>query len=504
MMPDIQVALELQSDGNFEKAAEIYNEFLAINPHQPDVSNLLGLVYLQQNKLEEAKNLFAIATEGFPCAEFFQNLGLVHYKQKNYELAMQCFERVLEYEPNNLDIARDFAQMAKTTNQVEYGIKFFEKALSLEANDYVGWNNLGLLYEKIKEFAKAKSCYINSLKSKKNYEALHNLGVLHRTLRNFDESIKCLKEALNIRPNHYETMISLGMSYLSKKDFKNGRKYYQVVKQDVKENYHNHWDGKEHKDKTLLVYYYAGYGDQIMFSRYFPFLKKYFKHIKIWLPPNVKILIEKNFPEIEFVNTNKVDYDYSTSIMELHFLLNMDFENISSPNGYLTSDVQLTQKYKREYFNTDKRKIGLFWQGNPNVFANRSIKLKELEPIFLNKDSKDSELKFYSFEKDDAENQIANYPQLIDLGATFKNFEDTAAALANLDILITIDSAIAHLAGALGIKTYLMLPYSSEWRWFEDTQITPWYNSVRIFKQEKPYNWQDVVEKIANEIKNIK
>ncbi len=500
-MPDIQKALELQSIGKLEKAAEIYKEFLRINPEQPDISNLLGLIYLQQNNLENAKKLFITATTGFPCAEFFQNLGLVYYKEKNYEKAMQCFEKVLDYEPNNLDIARDFAKMAKTSEQYVYGIKFFEKALSLEANDSVGWNNLGLLYEKIKNFEKAKLCYINSLKSEQNYEALHNLGVLYRTLRDFDESIKYLKQALKLRPNHYETMISLGMSYLSKKDLKNGRKYYQVVKQEVKEKYKNPWDGKKHKDKTLLVYYYAGFGDHIMFSRYFPFLKKYFKHIKVWLPTNIKCLIEKNFPEIEFVDKSSVKYDYSVSIMELHFLLNMDFENIPDSNGYLTSDKGLVEKYQKEYFDTNKFKIGLFWQGNPNVFANRSIKLKELEPIFLNKDKS---FNFYSFEKEDNENQIKNYPQLIDLGVTFKNFEDTAAALMNLDILITIDSAIAHLAGALGVKTFLLLPYSSEWRWFDDTNTTPWYNSVRIYKQEKPYHWGDVVKKIANEIKNIK
>ena len=500
-MFDIQTAFELQANGKLEEAAEIYKKFLELNPCQPDVSNLLGLIYLKQNKLNEAKELFITATEGFPCAEFFQNLGLVHYKQKNYQMAMECFDKVLEYEPNNLDITRDFAQMAKTSEQFSYGIKFFEKALSIESNDWVGWNNLGLLYEKTKDFQKAKECYINSLKSEKNYEALHNLGVLQRTLRNFDESTRCLKEALKLRPNHYETMISLGMSYLSKKDFKNGRKYYQVTKQEVKEKYKNHWDGKEHKDKILFVYYYAGFGDHIMFSRYFPLLKKYFKEVKVWLPPNVKAILEHNFPEIVFVDTNKVEYDYSASIMELHFLLNLDFDNIPNPEGYLTPDTTLIEKYQKEFFSTDKPKIGLFWQGNPNVFANRSIKLKELEQIFLNKEE---DFIFYSFEKEDKENQIDNYPQIIDLGKTFSNFSDTAAALTSIDVLITIDSAIAHLAGAMGIKTYLMLPYASEWRWFDDTETTPWYDSIKIFKQEKSYCWADVVGKITNEIKNIK
>ena len=142
----------------------------------------------------------------------------------------------------------------------------------------------------------------------------------------------------------------------------------------------------------------------------------------------------------------------------------------------------------------------MFWQGNPKVFANRSIKLKELSKLF---ELEQHECKFYSFEKDDSENQIEDFENLTDMGITFKNFDDTAAALKNLDLLITIDSSIAHLAGALGIKTFLMLPYSSEWRWFSDTKTTPWYDSVSIFKQEKPYDWANVVNEIYEEIKKF-
>lgn len=500
-MTDIQKALLLQSEGKLKEAKEIYLEFLKENPKQPDVSNLLGLVYLQENNLEQAQNYFEIATQGFPCAEYHQNLGIVHYKQKNYEIAMQNFDIALDFENKNLQLARDFAQMAKLAKQTNYAIKFFEKALTLEQKDEVGLNNIGLLYEEKHDFEKAKECYIKSLKITKNHPALHNLGVLHRTLRNFDESTKVLHQALKLKPNDNETMISLGMSYLSKKDLQNGYKYYQFLKPEIKAKYKNHWDGKKHPDSTLFVFYYAGYGDHLMFSRYLPLLKNYFKTVKVWLPKTISILIEKNIDGIEFVNTDNVDYDYSANIMELHYLLNIDFENIPSAQGYLKADSTLIEKYNKEFFQTDKKKIGLFWQGNPKVFANRSIKLKELKPLF---ELEANGYKFYSFEKEDTSDQISEFTNLTDLGTTFKNFDDTAAALKNLDLLITIDSAIAHLAGALGVKTFLMLPYSSEWRWFTDTKTTPWYESVSIFKQEKPYDWGTVVKEIYKEIKKFK
>lgn len=495
-MADIQEALSLQSQGKLDEAQKIYLEFLLENPKQPDVSNLLGLVYLQKGCLNEAQKQFEIATEGFPCAEFYQNLGLVFFKQKEYETAMQNFSKAIEFESENLEFIRNFAQMAKKTGQTDFAIDFFEKALKLEPDDPVGWNNLGLLYEKKHNFVTAKECYIKSLKVEQNYPALHNLGVLYRTLRNFDESIKCLKQALKLRPSENETMISLGMSYLSKKDLKNGYKYYRFLNPETKARYKNHWDGKKHPDSVLFVFYYAGFGDHIMFSRYLPFLTDYFKTVKVWLPPSVRILMEQNFEGIEFVDSNEVEYDFSANIMELHALLDIDFEHIPSSKGYLKVSDDKISVYKK-HFAADRKKIGLFWQGNPKVFANRSIKLKELEPLLCLENTE-----FYSFEKEDEQNQIKDYPKIVDLGKTFKNFEDTAAALMNIDILVTIDSAIAHLAGALGVRTFLLLPYSSEWRWFEDTKDTPWYGSVRIFKQQRPYSWESVVKEIYNTIKN--
>ncbi|MBS4759900.1 MAG: tetratricopeptide repeat protein [Clostridium sp.] len=496
-MADIQKAFNLHNEGKLNEAEKIYMEFLEENPKQPDVSNLLGLIYLQKKQLEKAEHCFIDAVMGFPCAEFYQNLGLVYYNKKDYPKSMECFSKAINFEKNNVDFIRNFAKMAKQSGQTEYAIDFYKKSLEIEPDDEVGLNNLGLLYEQLHDYKQAKTLYQQSLKVRKNFEALHNLGVLYRTERNFDESIKCLSNALKLKPSNNETMISLGMSYLSKKDLKNGFKYYKYMKPEIRAKYKNPWNGDKHTESTILVFYYAGYGDHIMFSRYLPFLKDYFKEIKLLVPPSLRSIFAQNFPFVKIVEADEKDYDFSASIMELHFLMRIDFEHIPFASGYLKSDIEIEQKYKKEYFQTNKKKIGLFWQGNPKVFPNRSIKLKELSKLF---DLNDYE--FFSFEKDDKHNQINDFPNLKDLGATFKNFSDTAGALKNLDILITIDSSIAHLSGALGVKTYLLLPYGSEWRWFKDEETTPWYDSIRIFKQKQHWDWTPVVLDIFDVLKN--
>lgn len=491
-MADIQEALNLQTQGKFEQAEKIYLEFLESSPKQPDVSNLLGLIYLQTKKLDEAQKYFEYAVEGFPCAEYFQNLGLIHYKKKSFETSMECFDKAIGFESENLAFIRNLAQMAKTANQTDYGIKFFKKSLQIDSQDSVGWNNLGLLYEQKHDLKSAKEAYIKSLKIKKNYEALHNLGVLHRMERNFKESVKCLKDALKLNPNSEITLLSLGMSYLSQKDFVNGYKYYMTKKPEVRKKFKNHWDGKEHADSTLLVYYDSGFGDQIMFCRYLNIVKEKFSKIKLFTLPHLKKLFEYNFPDIEIVIANDGQYDYSENIMYLNYHLGMDFDNIPFSCGYLSAE-----KSNDKRFNNTKKKIGLFWQGNYDGYSNRAIPLEKLAPLLSTKGCM-----FYGFVKDDNENQIAKFPEIIDIGSDLGDFYDTASKLLNLDLFITIDTAAANLAGALGVKTFLLLPYASEWRWFNDIKKTPWYESVTIFKQKEPWHWDDVVKKIDEQLKN--
>lgn len=492
-MVDIQKALEFQSQEKFDEAEKIYLEFLKIEPEQPDVSNLLGMVYLCTNKFSLAQQYFEFAVKGFPCAEYYQNLGISYYKQKKYEQAMQFFEKAIEYEPQNVDFIRKFAKLAKDAKQIDYAINFYKKSLDIIYNDQIGWNNIGLLYEQKHDYKSAKNAYVKSLKIKKNYEALHNLGVLYRTERNYNESINCLKEALKLNPKAEKSLLAIGMSYLSKKDFKNGYKYYTTKKPEVQNLYKNHWDGSEHKDKTLLVYYDSGFGDQIMFCRYLNLVKPFFKNIKFLTHSSLYRLFKDNFKDIEIVLNNNKTYDYSDNIMYLNYHLDMDFGHIPNSNGYLKAEKSNNTK-----FNTSKTKIGLFWQGNYDGYKNRAIALKELAPLLSIPNTQ-----YYGFVKEDKLNQIKEYPQIIDLSSDINDFYDTASMLLNLDLFITIDTAAANLAGALGIKTYLLLPYASEWRWFDDTETTPWYDSVTIFKQTENWIWQDVVERLYDKLKNL-
>ena len=150
---------------------------------------------------------------------------------------------------------------------------------------------------------------------------------------------------------------------------------------------------------------------------------------------------------------------------------------------------------------SNKLKIGLCWEAGSagiRTMINRTMHINNFEPIFNLKN-----IQTYSFQVQDSFDGCENFPQMINLAKDFKDFSDTAKALTSMDIMITVDTSVAHLAGALGVKTFLLLPYSSDWRWFENTKTTPWYNSVEIFKQPDPLDWQTPINEIVEKIKNI-
>lgn len=530
-MTQLEDAIKFHRKGDLPHARELYLQILEAEPDNSAALNLIGVLCLQSSKVEEGRKYLEKAVDLNPCAPYLENLGLAYFCEGDLYLAVNAYKKALAQEETyetleqlvkcyetlgihqealkyceklyvghetNLDLIRKLAKLYNAVGNFPHAAKFYKKSLEHEPNDYVGMNNLGLVMESLGQSETAKKCYQKSLNLKKNYEAYHNLGVLCRNERDFDKSIEYLQKALAIQPENVESKISLGMAYLSKKDFSNGYKYYMQRNPKLRATYKNPWDGKPHPDKTLLIHFDGGHGDQIMFCRYIKYLKGYFKDIIFLVYPQLLEFFKLNFPDLRvMLATDKYEYDISANIMELHWHLGMDFEHIPSEPVYLKADETKTKLFKEKYFNNTKTKIGLFWQGNKRVFKNRAIKLENLEVLFSINNTV-----FYSVQKNDEEKQILKYPQIVDFDGIIGSFSDTAALIKNFDIMITIDSAVAHMAGALGVKTYLLLPYASEWRWFSETTKTQWYPSVEIFKQSEPGDWTKAMAQISEKLQN--
>lgn len=266
--------------------------------------------------------------------------------------------------------------------------------------------------------------------------------------------------------------------------------------------YMEFWDGNYHKDKTLLVYcatYTEGFGDGIRNIRALYYFQDYFKNIIVLARDPLIELFKNSFSQMENINIEFVDfrdkfpeYDYS-SPCEINIIPNLDINTI--PKKYLFTTPQKISYFKNKYFDTEKPKIGLCWQGSyPSSFPynNRSMHFYFLEELL------DLEnVQFYSLQKMYSEG-IENHPKVINLAPEFNNFDDTLAAITNLDIIVTVDTSMANLAGAAGLRTFLMLPKEADGIWGEDKPKL--YETVEKFQQKEAGEWSYVIKQIKERL----
>lgn len=267
------------------------------------------------------------------------------------------------------------------------------------------------------------------------------------------------------------------------------------------------WKNQNISGKRLLLFSEHGLGDTIMFLRYFPLLKEQNIDVTFQGQNNLKSLIVYNYPWIKTVNSNaiiyKSEYDYTTNMMLLFYNLNQNFRKIPSKPYLKVPEEKIQYFAQKEEFQTKKLKVVFVTQSNslyamnipknaPSSLFLNILKNKDIQPYFLKKSALD---------KLEVENAVK-------CDSMINDFSDTAGILKNVDIVVSIDTGVIHLAGALGIKSYLLLTKDSEWRWFNSAKTTPWYDSVEIIRQKKKNDWASVVqvlnEKLQKEIDRVK
>ena len=297
---------------------------------------------------------------------------------------------------------------------------------------------------------------------------------------------------------------TLGSVYLAQRKLALGYKYYgkrriAQVMQRTRKKYI--WDGKEYPDKILYISAEQGFGDNIQFIRYIPMLMNMFRKVIYGTRPELVELFKTSFPKEKYPKFEIVSSDEMVRsnkfvlIMDLPHVLHKTFHNIPSEKRYLVSDKSKREKYKKDYFDNDKIKIGLNWRAKGMGLRDAVFRTIDA-PYYFRGFIDNPDAAFYSFQMGDIFSMLEKHKNITDLADTFKTFSDTAAALDNIDILITVDTALAHLAGALGVKTYLLLCHAPDWRWFDNTEKTEWYPSITIIKKADRRTWDDVAEKL--------
>lgn len=524
---ELNKAIDLTKKGHLKDAEEIYLQLFTKDSKNHVLSSAIGLFYASIGNLKKASEFLEKACELNKSQGTLSALGYVEYEKKDYEKAAEILEHALDFgedvEIYNKLILSLF-QINNYKKAVEYSTKMYKKypenanAVSnmvksltqsgklFEAEklcieylkehvDSVSlWFHLGYLKELIYcDDIQACECYKQALQLG-NKQAFYNIAVSYQKQGIYDKAEEYYKKMLEYYPNDIDTKTSFGMCKLTQKKFKEGYElffYRSSPKIDSKTN--NPWKINCKWEKEIVVICDQGFGDHIQFIRYLPFLQKKVNKIYVVSHPSLTAIFAPNYPNIEFITLDEINPNMqSIRITDLAYALDINFEEIPFAEGYLKSE-------KLEIENK-KFKIGLCWEAGSaaiRTMINRTINVKLFESIFNLPN-----VQIYSFQVRDTLKGNEKYAdKMINLASNFQNFSDTAKAMLSMDLIISVDTSVAHLAGALGVKTFLLLPYTSDWRWFNDTKTTPWYTSVEIFKQNDTISWEKPLEDIICKIK---
>lgn len=476
-------AFSLHSQGKLEEAEKIYKEILTNEPKNAQVLNLLGLVKISQNNLDEAEKLITEALSIKKDAYFYENLARVYEYKKDYETEIKVLE--------------------KACKDVNCGFEIY----------FI----LALAYKKNIEYEKAEKAYLKALElNPKSEKTCFNLASLYLFLNNPQKAIEYFKKCLEINPNDKEVLYFLSLGYFRVKNYETGTKFFEnrlcrgtaITSQEVT---YPHllkkaplWKGEDISDKTLYTYYEAGFGDMIMFARYIPELQKRCKKLLIKPQKELSQLFRDNFPNADvmdlFYEEGNTDFDIHLPFLSIPYVLGLKNDQIFMHHDkYLNATPDKIRYFKQKYFNNDKFKIAIKWQGNTYYETDRVINVEAFSPLFDLPNTK-----IYSaqtFEGAEEFIKLADKYDITDLSKDFKDFSYTAGALENVDLVISSDSSLAHLAGAMGKPCIILLPYNYNWRWHMDLNHCDWYDSVKLFRLGEKESWKELMDKVAKTIR---
>jgi len=485
-------AVELHKNNDLNGAAKIYEKVLTSNPKDPDALNLLGLVYYRKHKYDEAFKLIKTAIGFSPNdAAFHNNIGNIYFDTDQLDKALFHYKKSLSINPKQSDAATNIANILWKLHRNQEAEDTLNAASKNQVKTPAFFHNMGHIYSAQKKYVEAEKLHIQGLAIAPNDPQLRlDTGLMQLSLEKFTEGW-----------NNYSW---------GGKSVQNIRKFYSLSAPI--------WDGSPLKEKTILIYGEQGIGDEIMFAQFIPEISMQAKKCIFACLPRLTPIFSRSFPNIEFFSGYDEDIlkklviekhvDYASPIGELAKFLRPDSNSFSDKNHYLIPNKNTTSKWKQRYADLGQGlKIGISWKGGKETRSSisRSIDLNQWLPLF-----KIPNCHFINLQYGEHSKEINHIKNTYNItlhhwqdSIPLNDMDDFAAQTAALDLVISIDNSTVHLAGALGIPTWILLPYSPDWRWGINRQDSLWYNSITLFHQKIQNNWSPVFSEITDRLSSI-
>ncbi|HEY9836969.1 MAG TPA: tetratricopeptide repeat protein, partial [Vampirovibrionales bacterium] len=458
-----------------------------------------GIAFHQKGELTKAERLYRKVLEQVPNHPVaLTNLGMLLKAQGNCQAAVDCYHQALPYAPQEVGLHYNLGNALWELGNREAAIAQFHRAIVLQPNHVDGYNNLGMVLHELGELDTAIPYFKQAITRNPNYaQGYNNLGLVLHDLGRIEEAIACYNTALRLQPDYSEAYNNRGLAFLIQGDLRPGFRDYEwrwrvKAAPDLPPIPAPFWDGSDLEGKTILLHAEQGLGDCIQFIRYAALLvQRGGRVVALVNQPLVRLF--QSVPGIDRVSaywSELAPIDVWIPLLSLPHILETTLATIPGEIPYLTPTTLAPVILDAPGF-----KVGIVWAGNPKHKGDRyrSCPLRYFLPL-LNIPG----IKWYSLQKGQEETRIRqeNLP-IEDLAPHLQDLADTAAVIAQLDLVITVDTSIAHLAGALGKPVWVALSYAPDWRWMLHRSDSPWYPTMRLFRQEERGDWQGVFDTVA-------
>jgi Flp pilus assembly protein TadD len=462
-------------------------------------------------RLQEADQLYRLILAQQPShAGAMHYLGVIAHQEGRKETAVQLIRQALTLIPNDASAHSNLGNSLKDLGRLDEAIAEFRKAVSLDPKLAEPHSNLGNALRDKDELDEAIVEYRRALAIQSNYaEAHYYLASALTAVGQLNEAIIEYRRAIAMRPNDAEAHMHLAMTLLLRCEFELGWAEYEWrwklegFQSLNREFARPPWTGGELGGRTILIHAEQGFGDAIQFIRYLPLVAQRGGKVIARIPKDlIRLLGNLPGPEKWITPDDPLpEFDLHCSLLSLPHIFGTNLRSIPAQKDPLEADEALVNAWERRFRKEPAGiKVGLAWAGSRAHSADRyrSIPFSKFAPL-----ATDAGVVFYSLQKGDAAREAAAPPaklRITDWTEELKDFADTAALIANLDLVISVDTSVAHLAAAMGKPVWLLLPFIPDWRWLLDRQDSPWYPTMRLFRQHTRGDWNGVIAKVAEEL----
>ena len=493
-----------KDQGNLHEAVACYRRALELKPDYAEAHNNLGVALSGQGNLDEAVARYRRAVElKADYAEAHNNLGVALSDQGNLDKAVACFRRALELKPDFAGAHNNLGNALKEQRKLDEAAACHRRALELKPDFAEAHNNLGLALKGQGKLDEAVASYRRALQLRPDYaEAHRNLGLALHHQGMLNEAVACYRRALELRPGFADAHWNQSLWSLLTGDFQRGWAEYEwrwKTKQCPRRDFSQAlWDGRPLEGRTILLHAEQGLGDTIQFVRYAALVKHRGGAVIVECPKPLLSLLRScaGIDRLVGRGDDLPPFDVQAPLLSLPGVFRTSLETIPADVPYLFADPVLVEHWRGELGPIAGSKIGIAWRGNPE---HRNDRARSLSLSCFESLAGLPGIHLFSLQKGagaEELQEVRDHFPVTDLGSRLGDFMDTAAVLRNLDLVIACDTAVAHLAGALGAGVWVALPFAPDWRWLLDRSDSPWYRTMRLFRQKTPEDWRRVFEEI--------